>query len=188
MAVDFKRIGYIKTIIEELLDSYNPTKGETLSGEAAELISSLTPVFQDLILILDIVNDNPDFWRKRQKSRKREFFLTREDLKNVEISEEPVSISKLTFRINETIDQGSMRTLKATQLTAGLVKQGFLEVVTENNNNQEYKIATAKGVELGISTDIKENSIGDTYSLNLYNANAQRYITTNIIKIILASK
>lgn len=188
MIVDFKRISYIKTVIEDLLVSYNPTNGETLSSEKVELINSLSPVFQDLIFILGVIIANPDIWIKSQQKRKREFFLFREELRNIEISDEPISISKLTFRVNEFIDQSTMRTLKATQLTASLVRLGFLEVASVNNNDQEFKIATEKGIKLGISTELKENSLGETYSLNLYNTNAQSYIVTNLMNIILESR
>ncbi|MEN6634242.1 MAG: hypothetical protein ABFC56_00110 [Clostridiaceae bacterium] len=184
MHIEINRLSYLQSFLEDIIASINPITGESFPTVVSSAIILLNPCFEEISEILETLSLNPILYKKSISSRRKPFYLYKNEVECIEISREPISISKLAFRINELIDQGTMSKLKATQLTAGLVSMGFLEMTTNTEGDQAYKIATKKGSELGISTVLKTNSNGETYSLNLYNEKAQRYIANNILNII----
>ena len=76
-----------------------------------------------------------------------------------------------------------MEKLKARQIVNGLLNMGFLKSFKDINDKNQ-KIPTEKGQNLGIHSIMKQNSYGNYYNVNLYNANAQQFILLNITEIL----
>lgn len=108
------------------------------------------------------------------------FSVTEEQLSRVEISEQPVNISTITQRIADVLYEG-VKCIPATHITGWLLQNGYF---TENiRADKKVKVATPKGEALGIFTVDSVNSSGIGYQKNIYNAEAQRFIVNNIMKI-----
>ena len=51
-------------------------------------------------------------------------------------------------------------------------------------SGNKYKVATAKGNEIGIINEQHKNSYGNIYFVNMYNEAAQRFIVDNLDNIL----
>ena len=106
----------------------------------------------------------------------------REDVEIFPYSAVPVSISELCYCMNKFILPG-MSKLHAADLCKGLLNLGYLMEVTIDDE-KSYKAPTLAGTSLGILKEERTNSYGNSYSVNLYNLNAQKYIVERLSEII----
>ena len=120
-----------------------------------------------------------------KKTRKIPFFILKEDIENFQYFEKPVSISEFCNCMNKFALPG-MAKLRATDLTRGLLKLGYLMEISIDDE-KSYKAPTLAGVSLGIVEEKRTNSYGNSYSVNLYNIDAQKYIMKELTGIIEAS-
>ncbi len=120
------------------------------------------------------------------KNTKIPFFLLESDIEKLSFFETPVSISQFCNYLNSFVMPG-MKKLRATDLTKGLVKLEYLEVV-DIDDEKSYKRPTNKGIELGIVAEERENALNNKYVVNLYDEGAQKYIVHNMTKIIKKGK
>jgi hypothetical protein len=72
-------------------------------------------------------------------------------------------------------------------LTRGLLNLGYLKEVSIDDE-KSYKAPTLEGVSLGIIEEKRTNSYGNSYSVNLYNIDSQKYIVKELAGIIEASR
>lgn len=115
----------------------------------------------------------------RQGEYKSPFHIFPDEADKISLSDEPISISKLTWLINSVVDNPHAKKLKATEITYWLLQNGFLEM-KESEDGDIYKIPTERGCALGITSIVKTNSKGIEYALNLYSQDAQKYIVSSI--------
>lgn len=120
----------------------------------------------------------------RVNRRKIAFSLTSEQMRQVHTSDEPITISKFTYILNQLCESEKMAKIKATDITNWLVLNGYLKI--ENTSEEvTYKVATEKGIEIGITTEIRENTNNIRYAYNCYSKSAQEYLLSNINDISL---
>ena len=119
--------------------------------------------------------------KKEDKRRKQPFHLSKAIKLTVQNIEEP-SISMLVCKLNEKIDHTAMRKLKATEITLWLSSSGYLKKI-ETENNSYFMEVTQKGECLGISRISRKAKNGNTYNVNIYNSNAQKFIIDNLEEI-----
>lgn len=114
--------------------------------------------------------------------RKTEFTLTPKQLADFHYSEEPITISEITKRLNHLVNPAESLTLKNGVITDWLTSLGMLTNVTVNNKN--HKRVTEAGTKIGIIFEQKENQQGQSYIAISYNSDAQHFIIDNIDTII----
>ena len=99
------------------------------------------------------------------------------DPDRIEISPEPVGVSRIADSINSELLQCSRSKLSAIKINNWLVSQGYLHVVT--TTDKSVKLPTDKGTQLGIITE--ERVIrGDTVIMSLFGEQAQQFIIANL--------
>ena len=118
--------------------------------------------------------------RDRDK-RKIDFYIYELEAQKIKISNDPISVSELTYNINAVIDNYQMKKLKATQITKWLEYNGYLQ--SDINEKTFHKICTEKAINIGIYRVKKINSYNETYYVNLYRDIAQKFIIKNINNI-----
>ena len=134
----------------------------------------------DQLLKLDF---NPTRIDKRKKYA---FFLDSEKREKIEISREPISISAFVYAINEQVDNGKMKKLKATQITTWLMKNGYLcEIV--HSDGKKFKVATKKAETIGVLPSKRQSECGREYDVNMYDENAQKFIIDHLEEISIAN-
>ena len=108
--------------------------------------------------------------------------ISHEILKSFRLSGTPIPVSEITKRINELVNENAMTKLKHTSITAFLMESGLL-VQTEADGGEKTKTPTKQGASIGITSEERVGQAG-TYSVTVYNADAQQFILDNIEAVI----
>lgn len=183
--MDVNKLYEMRRCAYSLMNGIDPTSGLLFPNDTIMNIATIKKYNQSVCELLDmliVATENKGI----TKSKKIPFFLLESDLEKLSFFQTPVSISKFCSELNNYVLPG-MRKLRASDLTKGLVKLGYLcDVIIDEEKS--YKKPTKKGIELGIIEEERQNSYGNKYLVNLYNENAQKYIAANIMKIIEKEK
>ncbi len=115
---------------------------------------------------------------KPDKKGKLPFVITREQLEKFQFSDEPISVSVITFRINSLVTDANRKKLRSSEITDWLVSIDFLAVVEISGH--KYKFPTKKGEALGLSVERREAESGELYDVVVYNRAAQEFIINNL--------
>lgn len=108
------------------------------------------------------------------------FRITDEQIGMIEISEAPVGVSIIAKRIAAVLDEG-VKKVSASKISTWLVNEGYL--VENIRAGERSKETTEKGEAIGIFTVDGTSLSGREYKKNIYNADAQRFIISNIVQI-----
>ena len=115
---------------------------------------------------------------KTKKKGKLPFVVTREQLDNFQYSDEPISVSVITFRINSLVTDANRKKLRSSEITDWLILVEMLALVEISGNR--YKFPTKKGEALGLSVERREAESGELYDVVVYNRAAQEFIINNL--------
>lgn len=114
--------------------------------------------------------------------QKTEFALSPKQLAAFRYSEEPLTVSEMTKRLNDLPNPLETRSLKNGVITEWLTQIGMFTNVIVNNKSR--KRVTDSGRNIGIVAEQKVNQQGTAYEAIFYNLNAQHFIIDNIDAII----
>lgn len=183
--MDVSRFYEMRKYAYSLMNGLDPTTGLSFANDTIMNIDSIKKYNQLVYELTDTLIIAAEKEGKA-KSKKVPFFILKTDLRKIDILEAPVSISRLCNELNNYALPG-MRKLRASDLTRGLTKLGYLcEIIIDEEKS--YKKPTDKGIKLGIIAEERQNSYGNKYMVNLYNETAQKYIVTNVMRIIENAK
>lgn len=115
---------------------------------------------------------------KPNKKGKLPFMITREQLDRFQYSDEPISVSVITFRINSLVADDKRRKLRSSDITDWLVSLNFLAVVEISGH--KYKFPTKFGEKLGLSVERRVSEADEPYDVVIYNRAAQEFIINNL--------
>ena len=115
---------------------------------------------------------------KTKKKGKLPFVITREQLEKFQFSDEPISVSVITFRINSLVTDANRKKLRSSEITDWLILVEMLALVEISGNR--YKFPTKKGEALGLSVERREAESGELYDVVVYNRAAQELIINNL--------
>ena len=118
----------------------------------------------------------------KKGGKKKPFWLSLDDLNAFAFSETPIPISEIGKRLNGLKRDEEMKNLSTKRLTEWLIASGMLEVYT-NNAGKEVKHPSEQGLLIGISSETRTGPYG-TYSVVLYNHEAQQFILDNFDSIL----
>ena len=119
-----------------------------------------------------------------KKSKPQRFIYDVEQIKTVEVSPNPLTITSFVSFIHNQIGlDGGKISYKA--ITAWLLEQGYLQVIIRND--KQYKESTPKGQAIGISTIDRHGADGQFYRVVLYDSLAQQFILDNLQEILQKS-
>lgn len=185
MELTYEYIEEQKQFISKLSGGVDPTTGIAFAEDTilnnAIIKASLKNVEKTLNVIQKSIKNGTVLDGKTEK--KCNFFFFDDELKKIEISNEPITISHIAYMINNAIHRPEMKKLKAIELTAWLESENYLESISDNGDSYR-KIPTEKGVSIGITKVEKVNSIDKVYSANLYNGKAQMFVIENLHNIV----
>lgn len=115
---------------------------------------------------------------KPNKKGKLPFAITREQLEKFQFSDEPISVSIITFRINSLVTDVNRKKLRSSDITDWLISVDMLALVEIGGNR--YKFPTKKGEALGLSVERREAESGELYDVVVFNRAAQGLIIDNL--------
>lgn len=181
--MNYKQLLETKTAIDLLIKGIDPQSKQYVGDDSIlssqynqNILSNVSSMIDNMIKY----GCNPE---KSDKRLKYNFFIPESEREKITISDTPISISAFTYKINDLIDNDVMKKLKATTITTWLCDNGFL-IQHETEDGFPYKESTEKGYRIGINSVEKTGQSGNKYVVNLYNANAQRFIVENLSSII----
>ncbi len=187
---ELEKLRSARTYIDSLSKGISPVNGEKISENDIVMDPDVSKwlVYASGVLKKVIANGGTAPLKKSKpikkikNSQKVPFDITAEQLKKFPYSEKPISVSEIARNINTLIDTNTMRSIAYTDITNWLISFGVL-YEAESIEGKIKRQPTDKGTKLGISTELREKE-GKSYTIVVYNADAQKYIIKNMDKIL----
>ena len=171
--------------INQLSQNKNPFAEEELTIEivqSAEVQAALRDAAEVIAVygkIMNLVSQSTNF-SVAGKSQKKDFSVTPEEIAQLKPAEMPLLITAIVKNINESVPaivNGTMRKLTAPGLGLWLMSMGYLQMADNGKN----KVASEKGVALGIVTEQRESQYSsEGYYVNYYPQTVQQFIFDNL--------
>lgn len=184
--LDINKLRNAYKVINQLSQNKNPFAEEELTLEivqSAEVQAALRDAAEVIAVygkIMNLVSQSTNFSVAGAKSQKEVFWVTPEDIVQLKTTEMPLSISFVVKNINESIPaivNEQMRKLTAPGLGRWLMSMGYLQMADNGKN----KVASEKGVALGIVTEQRESQYSsEGYYVNYYPQIVQQFIFDNL--------
>lgn len=127
----------------------------------------------------DIINTKYAVAKKTRNSG-----FTKDELKRIETTFDPVGVKLLAKRIN---DASSWEKIIPAQITKYLLETGYLKLSYDEKTKSLNRVPTEKGKALGIESFWEVNKYYREYSKNYYNENAQNFVIEHLNDIIIVS-
>lgn len=182
---ELEMINRAKTYIDKLANGVNPLTDEPVSEN--DIVNNVR-ISRCFFYISDLLRRFAEggFPEAVKKGKKQPFIITEEQRKRFEFSETPISVSEIARRFNAAVNTEGAVQMRYSGITFWLIESGLLSV-DRREDGREVKLPTAAGMELGISQEVRSGANG-SYTVVVYNENAQRYIVDNIDAILEAEK
>lgn len=182
---ELEMINRAKTYIDKLANGVNPLTDEPVSEN--DIVNNVR-ISRCFFYISDLLRRFAEggFPEAAKKGKKQPFIITEEQRKRFEFSETPISVSEIARRFNAAVNTEGAVQMRYSGITFWLIESGLLSV-DRREDGREVKLPTAVGMELGISQEVRSGANG-SYTVVVYNENAQRYIVDNIDAILEAEK
>ena len=182
---ELEMINRAKTYIDKLANGVNPLTDEPVSEN--DIVNNVR-ISRCFFYISDLLRRFAEggFPEAAKKGKKQPFIITEEQRKRFEFSETPISVSEIARRFNAAVNAEGAVQMRYSGITFWLIESGLLSV-DRREDGREVKLPTAAGMELGISQEVRSGANG-SYTVVVYNENAQRYIVDNIDAILEAEK
>lgn len=182
---ELEMINRAKTYIDKLANVVNPLTDEPVSEN--DIVNNVR-ISRCFFYISDLLRRFAEggFPEAAKKGKKQPFIITEEQRKRFEFSETPISVSEIARRFNAAVNTEGAVQMRYSGITFWLIESGLLSV-DRREDGREVKLPTAAGMELGISQEVRSGANG-SYTVVVYNENAQRYIVDNIDAILEAEK
>ena len=184
--LDINKLRNAYKVINQLSQNKNPFAEEELTLEivqSAEVQAALKDAAEVIAVygkIMNLVSQSTNFSVAGAKSQKEDFSVTPEEIAQLKPAEMPLSISFVVKNINESIPaivNEQMRKLTAPGLGRWLMSMGYLQMADNGKN----KVASEKGVALGIVTEQRESQYSsEGYYVNYYPQTVQQFIFDNL--------
>ena len=183
--LDINKLRNAYKVINQLSQNKNPFAEEELTLEivqSAEVQAALKDAAEVIAVygkVMNLVSQSTNF-SVAGKSQKKDFSVTPEEIAQLKTTEMPLSISFVVKNINESIPaivNEQMRKLTAPGLGRWLMSMGYLQMADNGKN----KVASEKGVALGIVTEQRESQYSsEGYYVNYYPQTVQQFIFDNL--------
>lgn len=182
---ELEMINRAKTYIDKLANGVNPLTDEPVSEN--DIVNNVR-ISRCFFYISDLLRRFAEggFPEAAKKGKKQPFIITEEQRKRFEFSETPISVSEIARRFNAAVNTEGAVQMRYSGIIFWLIESGLLSV-DRREDGREVKLPTAAGMELGISQEVRSGANG-SYTVVVYNENAQRYIVDNIDAILEAEK
>lgn len=178
--IDKDKLAIARTWIEKLANGVNPLNDELVKDD--DIINNVH-ISRCLFYVCEIMGEIGT--AQSSKRYLKPFSLTVEDTKEIPVNN-PDGINNFVKVINEYVSQ-DMKPLAAGIVIKWLRYEGYLQEV-ERGNGHKTNIPTPKGIDIGISYEIRHNEDGSNYTRVIYGVDAQRFILNNIESISLFAK
>ena len=176
--MELERIYTSQLYLEKLSNGIDPFTGEDLPEDSLYNNVSLCRSFRTAADLLGEIIANRGCVTPISGRKKKSFAITAEERASLPLSEKPIGISGIAFRLHKVLPP-AVKSISAMQMTAWLESLGFLESVPDGDKGRR-KVATDLGREQGIETAKLKTRDGREYEKNLYDKKAQQFVFDNL--------
>ena len=117
---------------------------------------------------------------------KKVFFITDEELRRVNPSQEPIRITQFVELVMNAINDPDRKRLKTTTITSWLIEKGFMSKQADTDGKSK-RLPTAMGEQIGLAVKLREGQYG-TYQAVYYSEEAQRFLLDHLQEIVQSEK
>lgn len=182
---ELEKIAYAKSFIDKLANGINPLDDNPIPDNDIVNNVRLSRCFFYVSDILRQVYENGGvITPKKVKQEKKNFSLTEEERKKIEISDIPLSVTEISRYLNMIVDRNHTKRISAPAINRWLLDSGFLEN-TASSNGKYRKIPTTQGNEIGIFSEERIGQYGP-YLAVLFLPQAQQFVYDHIEEIAQA--
>lgn len=180
---EIEKMQRAKDYMDMLANGIDPISGMSFEEDAVLNHVRLSRCFFYVSDVLRQVIENGGVGRRTaaRQSALPPFSLSMELRERVEITEDPVVISKFTDRLNQLVDLTAMKKLSYLPFTVWLLDKGFL--FEEIINGKKRKKPSQTGLQIGIKSEMREGQYGE-YMTILYTQHAQRFLLEHLDEIL----
>ena len=166
-----------KMYLDKLAQGIDPITGQELPEDTALNNVRLCRCFHYVSGVLDQVIANGG-----AVGEKAPFTISREQMRGIPISDQPIRISEFAENISRAAGDPSRKKLKATDITNWLLAKGYLQKELGPDGKQR-RVPTEQGVRCGITGQSVQGKDGPYVSIS-YHANAQCMILDHMEEIL----
>lgn len=177
-----EKLQHAKSYMEELAAGINPLDGTELPEDDFLRSTHIQECFSVVLHVLDRVVENGGM--SRLKPLFKPFKITPNQIEKIDFSDNPITVSDLTRRINDATEPAKdSPLLRYSSVTYWLVEDGYL-LIEKSPEGRSIKTPTARGEEVGLTLDPRTNSEGATYNVLAFTVAGQRFIAENVDAIV----
>ncbi|MCD7828337.1 MAG: hypothetical protein LUG85_07390 [Clostridiales bacterium] len=182
-----------KLYMDMLSEGLDPVNGEAVENDSVLQQERLKKCFAFVSGILDeiittggLVNIPATESSVIYTKKKTAFSMDPQRRNNIQITDNPISLSAFVKNINVAVDTESMEKLSLTTVNKWLLKQGYLtESKVPAVINRNVKMTTHLSEQIGvIEQTIVDQKTGETKTQLLFSKQAQEFILNNMDAII----
>ena len=178
---EIETIARAQMYLEKLANGVNPlTDTEVNETDVVNNVRISRCLFYVSGILKQIVDNKGKF--KVEMPDRADYTVTPEQLKQFAFSEQPISVSELTKRLNDLVNPLYVKELKRGVITDWLTEIGMLSDYIVNDKTR--KRPTTQGMNIGIITEERTNQYGTPYEGVFYTHSAQHFIIDNIGTVI----
>ena len=172
-----------KMYMEKLAQGIDPISDQEIHEDSVLNNVRLARCFFYVSGVLDQVIANSG---RVVNTPQKDFFITDEELRRVNPSQEPIRITQFLDLIMNTINDTDRKRLKTTTITSWLIEKGFMSKQADADGKSK-RLPTAMGERLGLSSKLREGQYG-TYQAVYYSTEAQRFLLDHLPEILQEQK
>lgn len=173
-----------KSHLEHLANGRDPASGVCLPGDTLLNSVELSRCFWFAAGVLDKVIENGGEVKRASKHKLPPFTISADEKAGVELTDEPVQITRFCQRINSQVDTEKQSKLKVIAFGKWLLEKEILTI--DVYKGKEYRRPTELGESIGLSSSLR--TYGDReYYATTYSKEAQQFLIDNLDEVIAIS-
>ena len=170
-----------RTILNTIACGINPYTNEQIKNDS---IFNQPDTIRSLYLAVQAIDsyvENIGNANHKKRSKKKPFDISSQQLECIELSQDPIPITKFVSLVN-AYKNSETKNLSYKTVLQWLIDNDY--ITEQRNNNNIVRYPTEKGDSLGIMVEDRVRQDGMVYSVTLYSLQAQKHILDNISDII----
>jgi len=184
---ELEKIAYAKSFIDKLANGVNPLDDTRISENDIVNNVRISRCFSYVSDILRQVIENGGTQPTiKKRLRKKDFCLSEKELKNITVSDVPLTVSEISNHLNSLVNLEYTQKISAPTINNWLLSLQLLEAV-EQPDGKTKKLPTQQGKEFGIFAEERTGQYG-RYITVLFSSSAQRFIYDNVEAIVNTKK
>ncbi|MBO5922696.1 MAG: hypothetical protein J6Q48_09970 [Bacteroidaceae bacterium] len=177
--IDVSKLKTAQDWIEKLANGINPLTSEPVKED--DIVNNVH-ISRCLFFVSETLG-KVDIVESVSNKKRRTFWMSARETEQIEILA-PCGIALFTKTVNEHIP-ADMKPLSVAVVIRWLRNNGYLYEVSIDEKHKT-NLPTEKGIQLGITVKVQQNTEGKDFQKVIYSISAQKFLLTNIESIAIS--